>query len=107
MQVEQVGIWTEDISPIKHTAFSEQWIWQQLFTGEDLGVQQDAATTGQCLGYDTSFLRELFFQRLPHNVQMVLASTPDATTLDKLAEMAYKIWGSHSICYISDSTTHL
>ena len=38
MQVEQVSIWTEDISQIKHTAFSEQWIWQQLFIGEDLGV---------------------------------------------------------------------
>lgn len=39
----------------------------------------------------TSFLQELFLQRLPHSVRMVLASTPDSTTLDKLAEMADKI----------------
>ena len=42
-------------------------------------------------GLDTSFLRELFLQRSPNNVRMVLASTPDAIALDKLAEMADKI----------------
>ncbi len=39
----------------------------------------------------TSFLRELFLQRLPANVRMVLASADSTITLDKLAEMADKI----------------
>ena len=38
-----------------------------------------------------SFLRELFLQRLPHSVRMVLASTPDTSSLDKLADMADKL----------------
>ena len=38
---------------------------------------------------DSSFLKEeLFLQRLPHNVKIVLASTPDTTSLEMLAEMA-------------------
>ena len=36
---------------------------------------------------DSSLLRELFLQRLPANVQMILASA-DLMTQDKLAEMA-------------------
>lgn len=40
---------------------------------------------------DGTFLRELFLQRLPSNVRMVLASTDGATTLDKLAELADKV----------------
>ena len=39
----------------------------------------------------TSFLQELFLQRLPHNVRMVLASTPDTTSLEKFTELADKI----------------
>ncbi len=46
---------------------------------------------GDCPGFDTSFLRELFLQRLPPNVRMVLASTPEGTAIDQLAEMADKI----------------
>ena len=40
---------------------------------------------------DKSFLRELFLQRLPGNIRMVLASTPDTTTIDDLAQLADKI----------------
>ena len=40
---------------------------------------------------DSSFLQELFLQRLPPSVRMVLASTPDSTTLANMAEMADKI----------------
>ena len=40
---------------------------------------------------DKSFLREVFLQRLPSNVRMVLASSPDTTSLDNLAEMADKV----------------
>jgi len=45
---------------------------------------------GDHQGSDT-FLHELFLQRLPCNVCMVLASTPEGTTIDQLAEMADKI----------------
>ena len=40
---------------------------------------------------DNAFLRELFLQRLPPNVRMVLASTPDTGSLDNLAQLADKI----------------
>ena len=40
---------------------------------------------------DRSFLRELFLQRLPANIRMVLASTPDMSTLKELAQLADKI----------------
>ena len=40
---------------------------------------------------DSSFLRELFLQRLPGSVRMVLASTGNAMSLESLAQMADKI----------------
>ena len=40
---------------------------------------------------DGSFLWELFLQRLPSNVRMVLASTADTTSLDELASLSDKI----------------
>ena len=40
---------------------------------------------------DNAFLKELFLQRLPANVRMVLASADPSNELPKLAEMADKI----------------
>ena len=83
---------------IKHTAASEQRKLQQLLGREDLGdckptqllcrMQQlgDHITTP-----DNAFLKQLFLQRLPANVRMLLASADPSTDLPMLAEMADKI----------------
>ena len=52
---------------------------------------------------DGSLLCELFLQRLPANVQMILASA-DSMTLDKLAEMADRIMEASTPMISSVST---
>ena len=53
---------------------------QQLL-GDKLGTSADA----------TSFLHELFLQRLPPNVRIVLTSADTSLDLSKLADMADKV----------------
>ena len=53
---------------------------QQLL-GDKFGTSADS----------NSFLRELFLQRLPPNVRMVLASANTTMDLNKLADMADKV----------------
>ena len=84
---------------IKRTAASEQRRLQQLLSTEELGdrkptqllrrLQQLAGDTPGLL--DGNFLKELFLQRLPSQVRMVLASTRDGTPIEDLAQLADKI----------------
>ena len=84
---------------IKRTAASEQRRLQQLLSTEELGdrnptqllrqLQQLAGNTPGLL--DGNFLKELFLQRLPSLVRMVLASTRDGTPIEDLAQLADKI----------------
>ena len=84
---------------IKRTAASEQRRLQQLLSTEELGdckptqllrrLQQLAGDTPGLL--DRNFLKELFPQRLPSQVRMVLASTRDGTPIEGLSQLADKI----------------
>ena len=40
---------------------------------------------------DATLLRELFLQRLPTNVRMVITSSAEALSLDQLAQLANRI----------------
>ena len=84
---------------IKRTAASEQRRLQQLFSTEELGDRKPTQLlrrlqqlAGDMPGLtDGTFLRELFLQRLPANVRMVLASTRENTSIEELAQLADRI----------------
>ena len=82
---------------IKRTSASEQKRLHQLLISEELGDRKPSQLLRkmyQLLGDKTleeGFLRQLFVQRLPTNVQLILASTPDTVRLDDLALLADKI----------------
>jgi len=83
---------------IKRTAASEQRRLQLLFSTEELGNRKPTqllCVTHQLLGDNTAlsdtFLKELFLQWLPANVNIVLASSSANMPLEGLADMADRV----------------
>ena len=81
---------------IQRTAASQQLRIQQLFQGEELGDRKPTQLLRrmeQLLGDQglEHTVKELFLQRLPSNVRMILASTPGDNTVQDLAALADKI----------------
>ena len=82
---------------ITRTQSSEQRRLHQLLTTEELGDRQPTQLLRkmqQLLGtnsMDESLFRQLFEQRLPNNVRMVLASSSASLTLEEVACMADRI----------------
>ena len=84
---------------IQRTEASEQRRLQQLLTAEELGdrkpsqllrrMQQLLGDSGPAL--DSAIIRQLFLQRLPPSVSMVLASISATLSVTQLAEMADRI----------------
>jgi hypothetical protein len=79
----------------KRTTASEQ---RKPFTAEEIGDRKPIQLL-RCMQQllsdrpgmrDNSFLRELLLQRLPPNVRMVLASTPDGTGLLTLQTRSWR-----------------
>jgi len=83
---------------IQRTAVSQQQRLQQLLGAEELGDRRPSQflrrlqqLAGDAVRTDGAFLRELFLQRLPSNVRMVLAAANDTVPISELANLADRI----------------
>ena len=100
---------------IKRTTASEQRRLQLLLNAEDLGDRTPSQLLrrmqqlmgGKAVTDDQSFVRQLFLQRLPPNVRMVLASTKDDEDLESLASLADKVMEVASPAVNAVHTTEL
>ncbi|XP_065067489.1 uncharacterized protein LOC135693039 [Rhopilema esculentum] len=82
---------------IQRTSASEQKRLHQLLTAEELGDRKPSQLLRhmrQLLGDNTlenNILRQLFLERLPTNVRLILASTADSLPVEQVALLADKI----------------
>lgn len=82
---------------IRRTSASEQKKLHQLLIAEELGDRKPSQLLRrmkQLLGdnkLEERILKQLFLQRLPSNVQLILASTSDTMPITQLADLADKI----------------
>ena len=94
---------------IRRTSASEQKRLQQLLTAEELGDRtpsQLLRRMQQLLGtsnIDENIFKQLFLQRLPTNIQLILASTRDSMDIHKLSEVADKIMETNT--HVAHGTT--
>lgn len=101
---------------LERTTASERKRFQELLSAEDLGDRRPTELLRhmqnllgeRAVTFDASFLKQLFLQRLPSTVQMILASA-STLSLPELAVLADKVMevAPHSISAIpTTATTH-
>lgn len=101
---------------LERTTASQRSRFQQLLSTEELGDRRPSQLLRrmrQLMGSttttnDDSLLRELFLQRLPTNVQVVLAaaSTLDLNSLASLADKVMEV-ATPAVCTVTPSTASL
>lgn len=82
---------------IARTTDSEQKRLQKLINAEELGDRKPTQLLRKMeqllgdKGLDNPLIKQLFIQRLPNNVQLILAATNESMSVGELAQLADKI----------------